>query len=136
MTKDAANGRLNAEKEAVVNEFQKLREQQRELIIEVARVEEDRREHKRVLDALETMEDDANCYRLIGGSLVQYQVVAIRPILSTNLAGLEKLCTSLKDQLEQKGKELDDYSNKHNIHFITDREIYEMESESKAERKK
>lgn len=46
MTKDAANGRLNAEKEAVVNEFQKLREQQRELIIEVARVEEDRREHK------------------------------------------------------------------------------------------
>lgn len=45
-------------------------------------------EFRRVLDALETMEDDANCYRLIGGSLVQYQVVAIRPILSTNLAGV------------------------------------------------
>lgn len=112
---------------AVIAGLQKLREQQKNIVVELSRVEEDKREHERVLEVLKPMEGDRKCYRMVGTTLVEHQISTVIPILETTLKNLDTLASSLKDNLVEKGKEMQEYTEKHNIHFVTEKGIGEQE---------
>ncbi|VDK55974.1 unnamed protein product [Anisakis simplex] len=73
------------EPQEIVENFQKLREQQQDIANEINKVDEETREHKRVIELLEKMPEDKRCYRVVGDTLVEYHVKDILPELSDNV---------------------------------------------------
>ena len=61
------------------------------------------------------MEKDRKCFRMIGGVLVERTVGEVLPALEQNRDQLVKVISTLVSQLESKGKEINDYREKHNI---------------------
>ncbi|KHN74486.1 Prefoldin subunit 2 [Toxocara canis] len=114
------------EQQEVVEHFQKLREQQQDIANEIAKVNDERREHKRVTEMLKKMPNDKRCYRLVGDTLVEYQVKDVIPMLDTNIKNLEGLETKLNEQLVAKGKEVNEYKEKNHIRFVNEKEFYEI----------
>ncbi|VDM50621.1 unnamed protein product, partial [Toxocara canis] len=104
---------------------------------EIAKVNDERREHKfdhfkfiyhqqRVTEMLKKMPNDKRCYRLVGDTLVEYQVKDVIPMLDTNIKNLEGLETKLNEQLVAKGKEVNEYKEKNHIRFVNEKEFYEI----------
>ncbi|VDN08159.1 unnamed protein product [Thelazia callipaeda] len=108
---------------AIIAGLQELREQQKNVIMELTKLEDDRREHARVIEVLRKMETDRKCYRMVGTTLVQHQIGTVIPILEATLSNLNNLTRSMKDSLMEKGKELEQYTEKHNIHFVSEKEL-------------
>ncbi|VDN43046.1 unnamed protein product [Gongylonema pulchrum] len=69
------------DKTAIIEGLQKLREQQRNIVVELSRVEEDRREHARVVEVLKMLDAERKCYRMVGTTLVQHKIGTVIPIL-------------------------------------------------------
>ena len=46
-----------------------------------------RSEHKLVLDALQSLEPERKCYRLVGGVLVERTAAEVRPAVGSNVEG-------------------------------------------------
>uniref|UniRef100_A0A0M3IA32 Prefoldin subunit 2 n=1 Tax=Ascaris lumbricoides TaxID=6252 RepID=A0A0M3IA32_ASCLU len=126
------NKELNEQQE-IVEHFQKLREQQQDIAAEITKVDDESREHRRVIDMLKKLPDNKKCYRLIGGTLVEYEVKDVLPTLSDNVKNLEVVMTKLNEQLVAKGKEVNDYKEKHNIRFINEKEVSEMRKDGVGE---
>ncbi|MCP9260489.1 KE2 family protein [Dirofilaria immitis] len=95
------------------------------IVVELTRVEDDKREHERVLQVLRKMEDDRKCFRMVGTTLVQHEIRTVLPILESTLRNLDTLANSLKDNLIEKGKELQEYTEKHHIRYVSEKELRE-----------
>lgn len=102
-------------KQEILDGFNKLRQEQRALALKITELEGDTIEHAAVLQALNKVDKDRKCYRLIGGVLVEHKVCDVIPALDKNKSQIEKLGEVLNKQLEEKGKELNDFKEKHNI---------------------
>ncbi|VDK85747.1 unnamed protein product [Onchocerca ochengi] len=113
------------DKNAIIAGLQQLREQQKNIVMELTRVEDDKREHKRVLKVLRKMESDRKCFRMVGTTLVQHEIRTVLPILESTLQNLDTLGNSLKDNLIEKGKELQEYTEKHHIRYVSEKELRE-----------
>ncbi|KAK6114146.1 Prefoldin subunit family protein [Brugia pahangi] len=113
------------DKNAIIAGLQQLREQQRNIVVELARVEDDKREHERVIQVLKKMEGDRKCFRMVGTTLVQHEIKTVLPILESTLQNLDTLVNSMKDNLIEKGKELQEYTEKHKIRYVTEKELRE-----------
>ncbi|VDO25114.1 unnamed protein product [Brugia timori] len=120
------------DKNAIIAGLQQLREQQRNIVVELARVEDDKREHdinkkrsRRVIQVLKKMEGDRKCFRMVGTTLVQHEIKTVLPILESTLQNLDTLVNSMKDNLIEKGKELQEYTEKHKIRYVTEKELRE-----------
>ncbi len=68
-----------------------------------------------MIDTLKTVEEDRKCFRLVGGVLCARTVKDVLPQLSKNREHLEKLITVGKDQLTNKGVEINKFKEEHNI---------------------
>jgi len=75
----------------------------------------ERKEHELVVEALKEVDESRKCFRMVGGVLVERTVGTVLPALSSNHEQLTKLAEVLSQQLEAKGKDLQDYREKHNI---------------------
>ncbi|KAM3715204.1 Prefoldin subunit [Dirofilaria immitis] len=113
------------DKSAIIAGLQQLREEQKNIVVELTRVEDDKREHERVLQVLRKMEDDRKCFRMVGTTLVQHEIRTVLPILESTLRNLDTLANSLKDNLIEKGKELQEYTEKHHIRYVSEKELRE-----------
>ncbi|ESN98079.1 hypothetical protein HELRODRAFT_84863 [Helobdella robusta] len=101
--------------EQIVAGFQELRNQQRMTINKIAEVDLDKKEHELVIDALKKVDPSRKCFRMIGGVLVERTVQEILPVVIYNCEQMSKISETLRKQLEAKGKELQEYREKHNI---------------------
>ena len=126
-------GPINAKQQEILNGFNGLRNEQRNLASKISELQVDLNEHKLVLETLKGVENDRKCFRMVGGILVQRTVGEIVPALASNADKMEKLITTIEGQLTSKGREITDYMEKHNIKV---QGANETGSEKKGEDKK
>lgn len=122
-----------SERQEIVEKFQRMREQQQEIAAQMHNIDEDRREHKRVMEVLKDMDPSRKCYRLVGEStLVEYKVGDVLDILGGSLQNLDRGYDTMQEQLINKGKELNEYREKNNIRLVTEKELELREASAQA----
>ncbi|PRD29015.1 UNVERIFIED_CONTAM: Prefoldin subunit 2 [Trichonephila clavipes] len=102
-----------------------------------------------VVEALKDVDPERVCYRMIGGVLVQRTVKEVLPAVAHNkeqvrnsyffshgrghLVKLAKILDNLNTQIEEKGKEINEFKEKHNIQIRKDPPILPQPEPSKDE---
>uniref|UniRef100_A0A9L0KBJ1 Prefoldin subunit 2 n=1 Tax=Equus asinus TaxID=9793 RepID=A0A9L0KBJ1_EQUAS len=126
----AGKGAVSAEQ--VIAGFNRLRQEQRGLASKAAELEMELNEHSLVIDTLKEVDETRKCYRMVGGVLVERTVKEVLPALENNKEqvsknprmealsnkGIQKIIETLTQQLQAKGKELNEFREKHNIRLM------------------
>ncbi|XP_045499017.1 prefoldin subunit 2 [Colias croceus] len=115
MSKPASKGSKGKSNEEVFAGFQTLRNEQRQLANKISELEMDLNEHKIVIETLQGTDPNRKCFRMLGGVLVERTVGEILPELESNRARLPGAIEALNEQLSRKGKEINEYIEKHDI---------------------
>uniref|UniRef100_A0AAF6Z7N5 Prefoldin subunit 2 n=1 Tax=Bos taurus TaxID=9913 RepID=A0AAF6Z7N5_BOVIN len=102
--------------EQVIAGFNRLRQEQRGLASKAAELEMELNEHSLVIDTLKEVDETRKCYRMVGGVLVERTVKEVLPALENNKE--QKIIETLTQQLQAKGKELNEFREKHNIRLM------------------
>ncbi|KFM75254.1 Prefoldin subunit 2, partial [Stegodyphus mimosarum] len=68
-----------------------------------------------VVDTLKDVDQDRVCYRMIGGVLVERTVKEVLPAVSHNKEQLAIFLENLNQQIEKKGREINEFKEKYNI---------------------
>ncbi|KAH8260570.1 hypothetical protein KR038_006711 [Drosophila bunnanda] len=101
--------------EAIVAQFQQLRNEQRNLANSLNTLELDLREHKTVIETLQAADPERKCFRQIGGVLCERTVKEVLPQLVENKDFIAKTITMVTEDLSKKGSELNKFKEEHNI---------------------
>ena len=88
------------------NRFNQLRQEQKAITSKINELENEKREHTLVVDAMKDLDPNRKCFRLIGGVLVERNVKEVLPALKNNEKGLAEILKQLQEQLISKGKEI------------------------------
>ncbi|GMR36612.1 hypothetical protein PMAYCL1PPCAC_06807, partial [Pristionchus mayeri] len=123
---DMSDAKAADDQKAIVEHFQKLRDEQASIVSEISRIEEEIREYDRVLKLLNELDGERTCHHLVSDSLVEMKVKEIVPFLTNNHEKLSKVKDTLNENLVVKGKELNAHKEKHNIRFLTEKEAMAM----------
>ncbi|KAK7086841.1 Prefoldin subunit 2 [Halocaridina rubra] len=118
-----------SEGEEIVQKFQTLRNEQRSLMAKISELEQDLNEHKIVIETLQDVSPDRKCFRMVGGVLVERTVNEILPALTNNRDQLSKVIDSLNEKLVNKGKEVNEYKEKHGIRIRGQDDIKETQGQ-------
>ncbi|XP_078527493.1 prefoldin subunit 2 [Lissotriton helveticus] len=116
--------------EQVVSGFNRLRQEQRGMASKAAELEMELNEHSLVIDTLKEVDPSRKCYRMVGGVLVERTVKEVLPALESNKDQLNKIIESLNVQLQTKGRELNEFREKHNIRVMGEDEQKQPAKES------
>ncbi|XP_002742362.1 prefoldin subunit 2-like [Saccoglossus kowalevskii] len=101
--------------EQVISGFNQLRQEQRSLATKIAELEVEQNEHRLVVETLKEVDGSRRCFRMVGGILVERTVDDVLPALDKNRQQIKKLVESLNEQIELKGKQINEYREKYNI---------------------
>ena len=112
--KDKTKGK-SLTNEQILAGFNQLRQAQRSINNKIIELENDLNEHVLVIDALKSVDQDRKCFRSIGGVLVERNVKEILPSVIENKEMIAKTIEALKSKVVEKGQEINDYMDKHNI---------------------
>merc|ERR1712226_766591 len=115
-------GKKQISQEQIISGFNEMRNSQRAVVGKISELEDERKEHDLVIDALKEVDGDRKCFRMVGGVLVERTVKEVLPALQTNHEQLGKVVEAMNAQLEAKGKAINDYRQKHNIRVRGDEE--------------
>ncbi|NWH50016.1 PFD2 protein, partial [Fregata magnificens] len=75
-------------------------------------------EHSLVIETLREVDPTRKCYRMVGGILVERTVKEVLPALENNKEQISKIIETLNQQLQAKGRELNEFREKHNIRLV------------------
>ncbi|XP_064899254.1 prefoldin subunit 2 [Columba livia] len=114
----AAPGGKALTTEQVVARFNRLRQEQRGLASKAAELELELNEHSLVIETLREVDPTRRCYRMVGGILVERTVKEVLPALEANKEQINKLLESLSQQLQAKGRELNEFREQHNVRLL------------------
>ncbi|KAK3612114.1 hypothetical protein CHS0354_031185 [Potamilus streckersoni] len=101
--------------EQIIAGFQELRQQQRGIASKISEIEMDMKEHELVIETLKDVDQDRKCFRLVGGVLVERTVKDVLPALISNKEQMFNMVKTLAKQLENKGVEINNYREQHNL---------------------
>ncbi|XP_062895203.1 prefoldin subunit 2 [Mobula hypostoma] len=118
--------------EQVLAGFNRLRQEQRNLVGKGAELEQEVVEHGLVIETLAEVDPSRKCYRMVGGVLVERTVREVLPALENNRQQLVKLIESLNAQIQSKGRELTEYREKYNIRLMNEEEKSARDSDSSS----
>ncbi|CAD5110756.1 DgyrCDS124 [Dimorphilus gyrociliatus] len=121
-------------KQEILIHFEQLRMQQKTYAQKISELKMEIREHELVLKTLQEVDPERRCYRMVGTVTVERTVKDVIPALAHNCVKLNELIKSLEKQLEQKGKEINEYREKYDIQFRNERD--EGKEEKTAEKPK
>ncbi|XP_064099154.1 LOW QUALITY PROTEIN: prefoldin subunit 2-like [Macrobrachium nipponense] len=117
-----------SEGEEIVQKFQTLRNEQRSLMAKISELEQDLNEHSKiVIETLQDVSPDRKCFRMVGGVLVERTVNEVLPALTNNRDQLTKVIDSLNEKLVSKGKEVNEYKEKHGIRIRGQDDLKEVQ---------
>ena len=77
--------------EEIIQVFNSMRNEQRQIAGKTNELQQDLNEHKIVIETLEGVAGDRKCFRMIGGVLVERTVKEVTPALSNNRDKMTKL---------------------------------------------
>ncbi|KOC62956.1 Prefoldin subunit 2 [Habropoda laboriosa] len=115
----------------ILSEFQMLRNEQRAMANKLSEMEMELNEHKIVIETLKTVEPERKCYRMTGGVLCERTVEDVMPALVTNKEQLIKVIDALNEQLTNKGIEINEFKEKHNIRIKGQQDMQQRQGEDK-----
>ncbi|KAL7646676.1 UNVERIFIED_CONTAM: hypothetical protein RMT77_001929 [Armadillidium vulgare] len=121
------------DQQEIVQNFQQMRNEQRSLMGKISELEQDLNEHKVVIETLEEVSPKRKCFRMIGGVLVEKTVEEILPALVHNRNQLSKLIENLNEKLVAKGKEINEFREKHGIRIRGQEDLQEKTSQSTSQ---
>ncbi|CBY21150.1 unnamed protein product [Oikopleura dioica] len=102
-------------KEEIIQHFQLLCNQQRQLQTKLAEIRMERGEHDIVAETLKNVPAERKCWRLVGGVLTERKVSEVLPALENQVTGLANVMSSLEQQMNIKAKDITNYREKHQI---------------------
>ncbi len=88
--------------EEVINTYQMLRQEVSQLFTKLNDLENQKAEHKLVIDAIKDLDPKRKCFRLIGGVLVERTVEEVLPAVNKNKEGLAAVIEKLMQQRDDK----------------------------------
>ncbi|CBY40353.1 unnamed protein product [Oikopleura dioica] len=91
-------------KEEIIQHFQLLCNQQRQLQTKLAEIRMERGEHDIVAETLKNVPAERKCWRLVGGVLTERKVSEVLPALENQVTGLANVMSSLEQQMNIKAK--------------------------------
>ncbi|XP_055342947.1 prefoldin subunit 2-like [Paramacrobiotus metropolitanus] len=112
-TKDNSGGKMQTEQ--IVNGFNRLRQDQNALSEKITELEADVNEHTLVEQMLEKLEPERKCFRRVGGVLVERTVAEVLPAISSTRSQIVTTLKAMREQLEIKSKEIQEYKKVHKI---------------------
>lgn len=101
--------------EKVLQQYNRLRQEQNKIMSRIAEFENESHEHELVAEELRPLPKDRCCHRLVGGALVERTVGEVLPEIEQNLASLRESLTHLNAGLMQKEKEMEDFMALHRL---------------------
>uniref|UniRef100_A0A670HK89 Prefoldin subunit 2 n=1 Tax=Podarcis muralis TaxID=64176 RepID=A0A670HK89_PODMU len=104
--------------EQVVAGFNCLRHEQRGLASMAAELELELNEHKLVIETLREVDPTRKYYWMVGGVLLERTVEDVLPALENNKEQINKIIETLTQQLQTKGRELNEFRGKHNVRLM------------------
>merc|ERR1712142_305854 len=108
-------GKPTKNQQEIIAQFQKMRENQRNLASKISELEVDIKEHETVIEALKEVSSDRKCFQLIGGVLTEKTVGDVVPNLINKKGQIGSVTEHLHKELEKTGQELIKYKEEHNI---------------------
>lgn len=127
-----AKGKAVPDRDEIIQRFQTLRTEQRQLALKLSELEQELQEHRLVLETLKTADPARRCFRLVSGVLCELTVAEVMPIVQNNSEQLTRLIANLNDALINKGKELVEHKERYNIRIRGGPEEKVSESERTA----
>ncbi|EIE27826.1 hypothetical protein COCSUDRAFT_83446 [Coccomyxa subellipsoidea C-169] len=109
--------------QAIINRFQELRQELSVLSGRANELASESHEHDLVLKALEPMDGDRKCYRVVGEILVERTVAEVKPAVKGNKEQLDAVVERLLKQLEVKKKDLSDFQERYKIRIKGEDEL-------------
>jgi len=104
-----------ANTQEIVEGFQNLTQEQRMIAQQLNKVDSEKSEHAVTIEALKDIDAGRQCYRLVGGVLMERTVGEVMPALKLNLDRLTQVSEELNKKIIEKGKEILAYQEKHKI---------------------
>mmetsp|Transcript_3092 Transcript_3092/g.10441 ORF Transcript_3092/g.10441 Transcript_3092/m.10441 type:complete len:132 (+) Transcript_3092:158-553(+) len=104
-----------ANEQEVIAKFNQMRQDVMNISTKINELDMEKQEHQLVVDAIQPLDKDRKCFRLIGGVLVERTVGEVIPAIARNKEGLDEVTSRLGKSLEAKKKELADFQEKYKI---------------------
>ncbi|CAD8174876.1 unnamed protein product [Paramecium octaurelia] len=98
-----------------VMQYNKIKQNHAEISKVYIEIENEKKEHILVLDAIKNIDSKRRCWRMIGGVLVERQLDDVQKSLKENLELLEKNGQNYNTAMKQIEKELTQYELTHNL---------------------
>ena len=111
---------------SVGERFSHMRNELKELQTKEIQLEMELKQHESVLETIEKLNDDRKCFRLVGEVLVQSTVGETKPELKQQIENLKDVVEKMKQQVELKDKEIQQFQIDNKIQFKSVNEIEQM----------
>merc|ERR1712130_151289 len=102
-------------KEEIVQHYQGLCQESRQMQQKRAELNQERGEHELVAKTLRKADSDRKCWRLIGGVLTERTVGQVLPAVETQVENISSVIKMLEDKIGEKAKEITAYREQHQI---------------------
>jgi len=99
----------------IIAAYKQMNAEYQALATKISELELELNEHNLVLAAIEKLEPSRKCFRLVGGVLVERTVGEVQPAVVKNKEGIQEIITALGEQVQAKGKELNEFKHKYKI---------------------
>lgn len=111
----ANNANASLTEEQIVNQYNRMRQEQSAIMSRIAELENESHEHDLVATELRPLNKDRCCHRLVGGALVERTVGEVLPDIEENLAAIREALTALNKGLMEKEKQMDEFMTKYKL---------------------
>ena len=99
----------------VINTYQMLRQEVSQLFTKLNDLENQKAEHKLVIDAIKDLDPKRKCFRLIGGVLVERTGQDTLPAVTEHMEKLANVMEKLTEQRDTKIEKVEELQKKYNI---------------------
>mmetsp|Transcript_20820 Transcript_20820/g.24052 ORF Transcript_20820/g.24052 Transcript_20820/m.24052 type:complete len:135 (+) Transcript_20820:39-443(+) len=111
--------------------YNKLRQEYGQIFKVIIDLEEEKKEHLLVKEAMKDLEKERKCWRLVGGVLVERTVGEVLPSLEGNVEMIEKTLAMYNEGLKKKEKDIFEFEREYGLKSDTKKKPEEGKTEAK-----